>query len=84
MILLCTLCPVKINEYISNNFCTITGYVQVDGVLCDFFNIAFEKVIQLREINTQEFNFRRTHQIVEYADDLDIIVGNQVELESVL
>jgi hypothetical protein len=54
-----------------------------DGVSCDFFNIALEKVIQDARINTRGTIFQRSHQIIGYAYDLDILAHNQQELETV-
>jgi hypothetical protein len=52
-ILACTLYAVKFDGYISNNFRTLQNFVQCDGVPCDFFNVALEKVIQDAGINTR-------------------------------
>jgi hypothetical protein len=82
MILARTLGAVKIDGCVSNNFRTPQDFVQGDGVSCDFFNIALEKVIQDAGINTRGTIFRRSHQILEHADDLVIIARHQRELES--
>jgi hypothetical protein len=83
IILACTLCAVKVDGYVSNNSRTLQGFVQGDGVSCDFFNIALEKVIKDAGINNRGTIFQRSHQIIRYADDLDIIARNQRELETV-
>jgi hypothetical protein len=73
MILAYTLCAVKIDGYVANNFRTLQGFVQGDGVSCDSSNIALEKVIQNAGVNARRTIFQRSHQIIGYADDLDII-----------
>jgi hypothetical protein len=83
IILACTLCAVKVDGYFSNNFRTLQGFVQGDGVSCDFFNIALERVIQVVGINTRGTIFQRSHQVIGYSDNLDMIARNQKELETV-
>jgi hypothetical protein len=49
----------------------------------DIYHITLEKVIQDAGINTRGTIFQRSHQIIGYADDRDIISRSQRELETV-
>jgi endonuclease/exonuclease/phosphatase family metal-dependent hydrolase len=73
MILACTLCAVKIDNDISSYFRTLKGFIQGDGISCDFFNIALEKIIREAQIQTRGTTFTKSVQILGFADDIDLV-----------
>lgn len=67
------MCYVRIEGKLSNPFETRKGLKQGDGLSCLLFNIILEGVVRRAEIDTRGTIFRKSVQLVGFADDLDII-----------
>jgi sorting nexin-29 len=65
------ICNVRIQNDISDDFNTVNGLRQGDGLACLLFNIALEKVIRDAQIQMNGTIFNKSVQILAYADDIE-------------
>lgn len=72
---------VKIRNNLSETFETIDGLRQGDPLSTLLFNIVLEKVIRTSMIETSGTIYRKTSQLLGFADDLDLI-GRSADIVS--
>ena len=72
-----THCWVKMHNWLSEPINIKNWVRQGDALACLLFNIALEKVIRDAALNIRGTIFYKSVQILEYADDIDIIGRTQ-------
>ena len=66
-------CQVKVDWKLSMPFASSKGLRQRGGLACLLCNLALERVIRDSRVKTTGTIFFKSTQILEYADDIDII-----------
>lgn len=74
-----SVCAIKIQSDISNQFPSATGVRQGDALSCTLFNLVLEKVIRDAKVQTTGTIFMKSSQLLGYADDIDIIGRNVLD-----
>ena len=64
---------VKIGTNLTEPFSTKRGFRQGDSLSCDLFNIIMEMIMRKAAVNTTGTIFNKSHMLLAYADDIDII-----------
>ena len=64
---------VKIGKDLTEPFYTRRGLKQGDGLSCNLFNIVMEMIMRKAAVNTSGTIFNRSHMLLAYTDDVDII-----------
>jgi Reverse transcriptase (RNA-dependent DNA polymerase) len=70
------MCVVRVSGTLSSPFESRRGLRQGDGLSCLLFNIALEGVIRRARIDTSGTIFRKSVQLLGFADDIDIMARN--------
>lgn len=70
------MCVVRVSGTLSSPFESRRGLRQGDGLSCLLFNIALEGVIRRAGIDTSGTIFRKSVQLLGFADDIDIVARN--------
>lgn len=70
------MCVVRVSGTLSSPFESRRGLRQGDGLSCLLFNVALEGVIRRAAIDTSGTIFRKSVQLLGFADDVDIIARN--------
>lgn len=65
-------CRVKVMGDLTNSFKVTQGLKQGDG-LAPIFNLALEKVVRSKGVDTKSTVLQKSQQIAGYADDLNIL-----------
>ncbi|GBN28849.1 hypothetical protein AVEN_120517-1 [Araneus ventricosus] len=66
-------CRVKIQNHLSESLTAERGLRQGDSLACLLFNFAFEKCIRVGGLDRRGTLWKRSLQLLAYADDIDII-----------
>lgn len=78
-------CAVKVKHEISEFFTTYKGVSEGDVLGCQLFSLALEKVIRKSGIQTSHNVFKKSEQLLAYADDVVLIgLSSQVITEAFL
>ena len=70
------MCYVRVSGVLAEPFESRRGLRQGDGLSCLLFNIALEGIIRRAGIDTSGTIFRKSVQLLGFADDVDIIARN--------
>ena len=70
------MCVVRVSGTLSSPFESRRGLRQGDGLSCLLFNIAMEGVIRRAGIDTSGTIFRKSGQLLGFADDIDAMARN--------
>jgi hypothetical protein len=70
-----TYSKVRIGKYLSDNFPILNGLKQGDALPSLFFNFALEYAIKNVEENQMELKSNGTHQLLIYADEVNLLGG---------
>jgi hypothetical protein len=71
-----TYSKVRISKYLSDSFLIQNGLKQGDGLSPLHFNFALEYAIRNVQENQVGLNLKRTHQLLAYADDVNLLGDN--------
>ena len=75
------MCFVRVEGKLSNPFETRKGLKQGDGLSCLLFNIVLEAIVRRTGIETSGTIFRKSVQVLGFADDLDMIARSLRQIE---
>lgn len=62
-----------IGKDLSKSFTTQRGHKQGDNLSCNLFNILLEMVVRDAAVNRISIIFPKSHMMLAYADDIDIM-----------
>lgn len=74
-----SVCAIKIQGDISEQFPSSTGVRQGDTLSCTLFNLVLEKVVREAGVQTTGTVFNKSSQLLGYADDIDIMCRTVVD-----
>ena len=74
---------VKIGKDLTESFDTRRGLRQGDTLSCDLFNILMEIIMRKAAVNMNKTISSKSHMLLAYADDIDIIGRNMREVTAV-
>lgn len=74
------MCVVRVSGTLSSPFESRRGLRQGDGLSCLLFNVALEGVVRRAGIDTSGTIFRKSVQLLGFADDIDIMARNFVAM----
>ena len=74
---------VKVGKDLSEPFNTKRGLRQGDTLSCDLFNILMEIILRKSAVNLNKTISSKSHMLLAYADDIDIIGRNLREVTAV-
>ncbi|CAK1554950.1 unnamed protein product [Leptosia nina] len=69
---------------VSPTFATHNGLRQGDALACRLSNVALEKCIRDADLETRGTIFYKSIQVLDYADDLDLITRNKTQLQEAI
>jgi len=67
---------VRVGKNLSDMFPIINGLKQGDALSPLLFNFALEYAIRRVQLNQSDLKLNRTHQLLVYADDANMLGGN--------
>uniref|UniRef100_A0A0K8TJE5 Reverse transcriptase domain-containing protein n=3 Tax=Lygus hesperus TaxID=30085 RepID=A0A0K8TJE5_LYGHE len=76
-----TICRVRIQGDLSEEFETTAGLRQGDALACLLFNIALERVVRLAGLSSRGNIFYKSTQLLAYADDINLMARTVRSLE---
>jgi hypothetical protein len=68
---------VYIGEHLFDTFSILNGLKQVDALLSLLFSFALEYAIMKDQENEVRLKLNETHQLVVFADDVNLLGGNR-------
>ena len=74
---------VKVGKELTDPFDTRRGLRQGDTLSCDLFNIIMEVIMRKAAVNMNKTISSKSHMLLAYADDIDIIGRNMREVTAV-
>ena len=73
----------RVGKNVSDRFPTRNGLKQGDALSPMFFNFALEYAIRRVQVNQDGLKLNGTHQLLAYADDVNILAGSIHTLKKV-